>query len=482
MTAKPKLVWSPYQKDVFKAVAQHPGDIVVAALAGSSKTTSLVESLRYIPANKKVLVTAFNKEIQKELEKRIKRMNVETRTFHSLGLRAITQNFGKVQIDDFKVPNIVEKLHGAKEMDLIKNVSQIVSFCKASLNDSPSHIETLMDDFGIDPCTLDHKAFISLAIKTLGECKKQKNIINFDDMCWYYFVYNMNVGKYDYVFVDEFQDLNKAQLTMAVSALKPNGKLVFFGDFFQSLYSWRLADTSIIHEILQKGTTKTLPLPVCYRCPIKVIEMAKSVVPNITCPSDTKDGSIRDIGLGQFFNEVKPGAVLLSRTNAPLIKTCMKLLKMGIRCNILGRDIGDGLLYLIKKSQKKQLPAFLKWLQDWEKSEIDRLKAKGMNPENVMDRVECLRNVAEDSDSLEDLKAKIAELFDDTDKTNIVLGSTVHRFKGREADDVYILKWTLKYWPLEDFQEPPDPRNEERNIYYVAITRTKNNLTFINKA
>ena len=91
----PKLEWSSYQKALFKDIAQGEGHTIVEAYAGASKTTSIVESFKYIPRGKKAIALAFNKIIQEELRSRSPSY-VDVLTFHSLGYRAIKQKFGNV--------------------------------------------------------------------------------------------------------------------------------------------------------------------------------------------------------------------------------------------------------------------------------------------------------------------------------------------------------------------------------------------------
>src|SRR5690606_3738153 len=58
----------------------------------------------------------------------------------------------------------------------------------------------------------------------------KKMVGDFDDMIWFPFVYRLNVGKFDVVFVDEAQDLNAAQIAMVLSACKVNGRIIAVGD------------------------------------------------------------------------------------------------------------------------------------------------------------------------------------------------------------------------------------------------------------
>ena len=455
------LNWSPFQKAIFKNVALETGHLIIEARAGSSKTTSIVESFRYIPKGKKSLCLAFNKIIQEELKSRAPSY-IDCLTFHSLGFRAIKQRFGNIELDDNKVFDLVKaQLDKDTDYDLIINICDTVAFCKYGLQDTPAQIDKIIDLFGIDVCGMDRKVFISLVIKTLGLDKTQTTKIDFNDMCYFPFVYNLFLGTYDFVYVDEVQDLNKSQLVMAKKTCNINGgRIIAVGDPMQCIYSWRSADTSIVEDLKKQENTKILPLPISYRCPKKVIELAKYWVPDITCPDTAPDGEVDDISLNQLYSLAKPGCFILSRTNAPLIKICMSFIKLGIKANIRGRDVGKQLAYLIKKSKKKQIPSFLDWLKKWRDDETAKLKEKNVSSENVWDRYECLVNLCEECKTLEEATKKVNELFNDTDEKNIIMLSSIHKSKGLEADDVFLLKWTFRLW-LDETLELIDKPNEE---------------------
>jgi superfamily I DNA/RNA helicase len=280
--------------------------------------------------------------------------------------------------------------------------------------------------------------------------------------------------------VDEAQDLNKSQLVMAKKACKiDDGRIVMVLDPYQALYSWRMADTSILEDLKQQSATKILPLPISYRCPKLVIDLAQNWVPDITCPDTAIQGEVKDISLNDLYKLAKPGCFILSRTNAPMVKICMSLIRNNVRANIRGRDIGKQLNYLIKKSKKKEIPAFLKWLENWKNEEVEKLKAKNFNTENVLDRQECLINLCDECKTLKEVSKRIDDLFNDTDEKNIVILSTVHRAKGLEREDVFLLRWTFRAWFDKMFLlEKP---NEECNIAYVAATRSKKRLFVVQK-
>jgi len=475
-----KLNWSEYQTAIFQDIKCGSGHTIVEAFAGSAKTTSIIESFKHIPRGKKTLALAFNKIIQEELRARSPSY-VETLTYHSIGFRAIKQRFGAVELDDNKVFDIVKsQLEDGTGYDLIINICKTVSFCKYSLQDTPAQIDDIIDNYNIDTCDMDRDAFISVVIKTLAKDKAMTSKINFDDMCYFPFVYNLYLGEYDFVFSDESQDLNKSQLVMAKKACKTDGgRLVMVLDPFQSLYSWRAADTSILQDLRKQEGAKTLPLPISYRCPKSIIELAKKWVPDITCPDTAIEGEIKSISLNDIYSLAKPGCFILSRVNAPLIKICFSFIRLGVKANIRGRDIGQQLGYMIKKSKKKQIPAFLKWLDAWKENEINKLVKKNKGTESILDRYECLVSLCEECKDLTEVAKKVDELFNDSDENNVIILSSVHKSKGLERDNVFILKWTFRVW-FDQIQWIEKP-NEEANIAYVAITRAKKNLYIVSK-
>ena len=78
-----------YQVDFYHFLMEKTGNAIVNAVAGSGKTTTLVNSTHFIDPMKKVAMVAFNKHIADELQKRGMPGNVMSCTLHSLGLKCI---------------------------------------------------------------------------------------------------------------------------------------------------------------------------------------------------------------------------------------------------------------------------------------------------------------------------------------------------------------------------------------------------------
>jgi Superfamily I DNA and RNA helicases len=472
--ANPKRDWSAYQKDIFRDIAKGTDHTVVIARAGSGKTSTIVEGFKYLPRGKKTLMVAFNKSIADELKQRAPSY-VDVMTLHSLGFRAIKQTFGNVVLENDKSMTLVTSFLG-NDFDLFElkqSICKCVSLCKGFLIDAPKKIEELMDRFDIETFDLTREKFIEYVIKTLGLCKATKQVVDFDDMIWFPFVYRLNVGKFDVVFVDEAQDLNAAQMAMVMSAVRTDGRIIAVGDPAQSIYQFRGADSEAIPNFINRLKAKTLPLSVTYRCPKKVVKIAQDVVPDLEAAANAEDGIVADLDVAELIKKVKPGDFVLSRTNAPLIKHCLALLKTGVPANIQGRDIGSNLQYFIKKSKAKTINSFISYVNSWRDQEVERLMSEKKDTSIAMDKAECLLNLCEGILTIKDLKETIEKLFNDVDDSSKVIFSTTHKAKGLERDRVFVLINTYRYGP--------GVTGEEANLWYVAVTRAKKELYLVSK-
>jgi superfamily I DNA/RNA helicase len=473
--AAPKRNWSKFQKDIFRDINNGTGHTVVIARAGSGKTSTIVEGFKYLPKGRKTLMVAFNKAIAEELKQRAPSY-VDVMTLHSLGFRAIKQSFGAdVVLENDKAHMLISTLIGDdRDMwEVNQSIAKCVSLCKGFLFDTPAKIGDLIDKFGIEIFDYSREKFIELVIKTLGLCKAKKNVVDFDDMIWFPFVYRLNVGKFDVVFVDEAQDLNAAQMAMVLSACKMDGRIIAVGDPAQSIYQFRGADSEAIPNFITKLSAKTLPLSVTDRGPTKIVDLAKEIVPDIEAAEDAKEGTVEEVPAEQILKLVRAGDFVLSRTNAPLIKHCMALLRAGIPANIQGRDVGSNLQYFIKKSKAKTIVQFTAYVNTWREQEIKRLLSEKKDPIATIDKAECLLNLCEGTLTIKDLKETIEKLFNDTDDHAKVIFSTTHKAKGLERDRVFVLANTYRYGPGVE--------GEEANLWYVAITRSKSELYLVKK-
>jgi DNA helicase II / ATP-dependent DNA helicase PcrA len=195
------------------------------------------------------------------------------------------------------------------------------------------------------------------------------------------------------------------------------------------------------------------------------------------------EGAVENLGLYEASHFTK-GSAILCRNTAPLVAFAYSLLQRDVPCRILGKDIGASLITIIKKLRATNLEDLQERLKTWEAREVDRCHRDDRSPEPVYDKCECIRyfisSLDEESQSVSDLVAKIELMFTDAtngESSSRVTLSTIHKAKGLEYPTVFLLNWHLlpSRFAQQEWQQV-----QERNLQYVAITRSKNKLIYIN--
>ena len=170
---------SQYQKAIFDYIQHEKGNLVVEAAAGSGKTYTLVKALSLIPQDKRVLMTAFNKDIVKELTKKVKEFpNVEVRTLHGLGMILTTRGLGigGMKPEGYKYTQLIynhwqdltktniNKLSRNARKSFVENTKKLVDFGRFYLATTRSEMIELMTKYDI-PCVADE---VDVALKVMA--------------------------------------------------------------------------------------------------------------------------------------------------------------------------------------------------------------------------------------------------------------------------------------------------------------------------
>lgn len=483
--------WSPFQIGIFRDVARGRGHTQVIARAGSGKTTTLVAALDYIPPGKKTLMVAFGKKIADELRTRVP-PGVDAATLNSFGNLVTVRAFPRLPrsvvkdkavyaaIDNIKAdPAGEEVLRQAQKKGIpaesalwvVGNaIAKAVELAKATLSTTPDSLDRALDMYEYDtPALLSREDFIRLAIKTVETTTADTNRIDYSDQVWFPHAYDLGTPQYDFVFIDEAQDLNKAQIELALKAVKPGGRIISVGDPAQSIYQFRGADKEAIPNIVARLGAKILPLSVTYRCAKSIVREANQYVPDLQATPDAPEGVVGSIDKSQLLEAVRPGDFILSRLNAPMIGICFALLKMGVRANIAGKKVGEQLIKLVNESAARDVPTLVEWIGQWEEREVARLEARKRDTTAVVDKAECLFELCSGVSSINELKVRIDKLFSEYVDENKVVLSSVHQAKGLERDRVFLLRSTFR----------PGEKQEETNLMYVAITRARKELYYV---
>jgi DNA helicase-2/ATP-dependent DNA helicase PcrA len=480
-----EFVPSKYQLDIFDFVSTGDGNAVVEAVAGSGKTTTEEKALDYTPKDKSVVYLAFNKRIVDEAKSRMP-AHCKVATTHSQAFSNVRRHYGRVTVDDRKTYHIIDELQadapwGQAEMiaDNAPAIRQLVSLCKNTLVDNWAGLDFLCDRFGID-LNGSQPDIYETVLKVLHVSRTQTGTIDFDDMLWYCATGQVNSEQHDYMFIDEAQDLNKAQLEFIKRSTKPDGRIIAVGDRSQSIYGFRGADTDAIPNLIEATDATLLPLSICYRCPKSHVELAQSIVPQIEWRENALDGVIGNLFEDELINHVKPGDMAICRVNAPLVKPAFELIRQGVKAVIIGRDIGQGLVTLIAKVSKKHnadtVIQLISALYDYSEREISKLMQAHKNQQaaTLSDQVDTIIALCEGADTIQQVKDKIASVF--KDEVQGVAFSSVHRAKGLEAERVFIIRPELMPHKLA---VQPWQQIQESNIRYISLTRSKSELYFV---
>lgn len=489
----PVRTWSQYQHAIFDFVRNPNGvdgkrNAVVVAVAGSGKSTTIVEAMKY--ATGATLFLAFNKSIAEEL----KRRGVNARTFHSLTFSAVLRARGASTVTQDKLRILIGEMFPddedgkqCREMRLYGSfITKLVGLARNAgigclINDTVDAWEALIEHHDLE---LDfEEASIEEAIEHAQDLLNRSNesdMVDFDDMLYFAVRDGIVLPKFDFVFVDEGQDTNAIGRAIVRKVLKPTGRLIVVGDPAQAIYGFRGADSNSLDLIAEEFNCARLPLTVSYRCPTAVVEYAHQWVGHIEAAPNAPEGAVHNLGLAWSHTSFAASDLVVCRSTRPLVSLCYRLIRNRVPARIMGKDIGKGLVSLVKKLNAKGIDKLLEKLDAWAKRESEKFVAKGQDAkaENILDRAASVRTIAEglrETDrTVPALIREIENLF--TDKGVGVTLATIHKAKGLEAGRVFWLNRSQcpSPWARQEWQQ-----QQERNLCYVATTRAQRELCII---
>lgn len=498
---EPEYELSNYQLAIIDFIKNGNGNLVVEACAGAGKTYTLIKCVEEIPGDKRILLSSFNRDIANVLKKKTKDMpNVNASTLHSLGLQMLQRNFPneELALDEFKYKSYLNRnikslssinTYELKKRDFARymnNIEDFVNFGRCYLCETIKDLEFIEDRYDID--TIADEKEVALDILEYG--KHDLSQIDYTDMIWLPNVlFCKPIGmQYDWIFVDEAQDLSVCQREIILKCRKINTRMCLVGDSEQSLYAFSSADPESFKMLKQLPNTTSLPLSISYRCANKIVDFASKIVPTIEPNNDGREGEIK---YNVQLDEIKDGDMVLCRNNAPLMQVYVDFIKQGKKCFIRGKDIGLNLKNMVKRTgidvlnKNLQEDGVFIRLYDALFDIINDIIGKynvtyhdaveSAIVSNKLDMIKALEILSDDINTADELIEKINNIFSDRKKGGISL-STIHKAKGLEAENVYIACRHLM--PSNRAKKDWEIR-QEYNLMYVAYTRAKNILGFI---
>jgi DNA helicase-2/ATP-dependent DNA helicase PcrA len=468
---------------------------VIYGPPGTGKTSELLREMKLSCDNgteeEGICFVSFTKAAAKEMADRAGLSRANVSTIHSLAYRVVGMSrdqvinkkeykeFSRITGFEFTGANPGE----CEQIGLGDYFLSLYSLYKNLLHEHPRQTIQISSREG-SPREFE------FFVKKYEEFKGAYGIHDFTDMLT--LALDFDAPEFEYMFVDEAQDLSPLQWKLVRHWVKQIPKIWVAGDDDQSLYNFGGADPAGMFKFAEKYRAESKVLKQSYRIPKSVYNLAIQVISNIKNRVDkdylprNKNGLIRKFNSPYALPVPAHGEdVLFLYRNHSLREEFEQILidnaipyvidsgEPGYFYSPLARAIRSlitatrdykktGQSYL-KSGERKNLAKFCpKYLVDIQDQNFGFMKGKNWAKVLIgpMDQTYYLQSIE-----------KKGQLFE---KPTIHM-STIHGSKGREADRVVLLN-ALGGRSLEKAQSDPD--SEIRN-FYVGITRSKNILDIV---
>jgi superfamily I DNA/RNA helicase len=498
------------------AATTSSGPSLCIAPAGSGKTTTLVARAAWLIATgtppERIRAITFNKRAAVEMTDRLDAAvaplgvaagAVRVRTFHALGreiLRDAGMPTGPMADRAAIIRGIAPRADDAARLRLDTLISRLkvelgVSLLDVAADPDAGPLARAFVDYEAAVAASGGLDFDDLILRAIDRLEADPVLLARWRM------------RCEELLVDEVQDVDRAQLRLALLLAAPANRIFLVGDDDQSIYGWRLAD---VRRIL--GLADMLPglrridLEVNYRCPRPVVERAVRLVQHnaerftkrirpgpaasgaLILAPDAGDETIRvDRAIGTWPVDKSTRAVL-ARTNrellpaaavaldrripfrAPRIELLLEAPRLDALLDDAERSAVPGECPLVSIGRVRKAV-----IEDPAATESDLELAAGLLAWTIgFERVTDLRA------AVDDLRARLQELRRDD---AVLTLATAHATKGLEFDHVVVVGMEAGRFPsgrtVAEAEDPARAYEEERRLAYVAWTRARRTLTLL---
>lgn len=294
------------------------GAFLIEASAGSGKTRVLTERVKKLleDNSSKVLAITFTNKASEELKERIsldkiKNKNVFVGTFHSFCQSILESRFKLLGFQ--KMPHIFEDESDRSEIveEVIKSIPYFTDIFNGMDSKQKSSYKTRVLHFISEVkrelaepeelITEEGEEHFLMLYNEYQDNLRSNNAIDFDDLILLIYqlfmnneaVQNLYSKSYNYIFIDEGQDLNKAQYYLLKSLCGENIKNVMIvGDPNQSIYGFNGATPEYMKNFFIEDFKATkIILDENYRCSKKIITASNLLMDlNIAADKYVKEG------------------------------------------------------------------------------------------------------------------------------------------------------------------------------------------------
>lgn len=440
-------------------------NLIINALAGTGKTTTLRLIDNSLPEALPTLYLAFNKQVVDDASGF--RSKTVIRTLNSAGHRIWGQTcphnltMPKQKVGDLLREQIKELEGDDKDeaWEEFSNITSAVGFAK-SLGYVPTgkfpRAKRLIEEEDFFHAFETHHEALSEVSRSLVNNTLTSSIsaafagsIDFNDQIYMPALFGGTFPKFPLVLTDEAQDLSPVNHVLLEKLARD--RLVAVGDPWQSIYAFRGAKTDGMSHLKTQFAMTAADLSVSFRCPSKIVQAVHWHVPSLRW---SREGGRASKILNPTLASFPDGCAIICRNNAPLIRLGFRLLANKRSVSINGSEIGPRIVRIMKRLGEPTLSktGLRNAIEEW------RNEKAGKGSTTADDTADCMLVFADYGETLGQALAYVERLF--AQRGSITL-TTGHKAKGLE-------------WPVVYHVDPFLIRDtkQDRNLQYVITTRS----------
>jgi F-box protein 18 (helicase) len=479
--------------DEQEAVLASSGDIKINAVAGSGKTSVLIEYAKRRSKSCRMLYLAFNRSVRLEAQHRFELENVgnvDVQTAHSLAFRRVVIPGGYKIAQGYRVHEIVDMLGirpiGKDPLSAFIIGRHILKFTSFFCNSSATAVRELdycgsLSDEAAKATAKHYYDHIEKGTRLfLGKMDKKEIGVTHD---FYLKKFQLSRPRLDYdtILFDEGQDASPVMLDVFLSQ---KATKVIVGDAHQQIYGWRHAINALKDVRFDSHNLTT-----SFRFNDHVAALAMECLRWKTLLDESVPIVIRGMGHNK---KIKTRATI-ARSNLALLKTAIDAVQKDRSLKSLyfegnlrsytyaadGASIYDVLNLYLEKKQNIRDPLIAS-MGDFRQLVEYADTSEDMELGMLTDIVEAYGG------EIPSLLKKVAALHvedEGREKADMIF-STLHRCKGMEYDHVTLAEDFINEEKLRKALDKEKKLlskkqlSEEINLAYVAVTRSKNFLDF----
>lgn len=468
------------------------GNLKINAVAGSGKTTTVIEYAKSRPKGKSILYLAFNRSVKLDAQRKFNEQNqfhVSVETAHSLAFKHVVMNSNyRVRGQGYKTNEIAELLkfdHTGDRLTVFIIASHVLKYISFFCNSDKSkvteldYLATIKDEVAKEFVSRFHDEILHNTRLILAKMDKAEIEITHD---FYLKKFQLKSPQlhYDYILFDEGQDASPAMMDVF---FKQKACKVIVGDKHQQIYAWRYAVNS-----LQSANFPEYHLSNSFRFNNHIASLATRVLEMKAMLSSHERVTITGKGNGKGGHD----KAIIARSNLGLLLRAIdyvsdyrnkgKIYFEGSIHSYTYADDGTSLYDVLNLSNGKHHLIRDKMIAGMR--DLFELEEYVKQTEDLQLGM-MLEIVDEYGDSIPEILNNIKEKHVEGDRKEdaAMIFSTVHRCKGMEYDEVELVDDFVNEEAIEKLLEKKYEDeldlvklNEEINLLYVAVTRTRNIL------